>query len=98
TPPCVSYTSKLIFAPSHHLTRLSSRHGLHRPSLCFLIFWRRTLPVSCGPQEKTPGIAPKACPVGRQLHWVVRLVTPLARPCNRWAVPGKAQNVCQDST
>jgi hypothetical protein len=31
-----------------------------------------TLPLSCGPQRKTPGIAPKACAVGRQLQWVVR--------------------------
>jgi hypothetical protein len=31
-----------------------------------------TLPVSCDPQRKTPGIAPKACAVSRQLHWVVR--------------------------
>ena len=38
------------------------------------IVWARplTLPVSGGPQRKTPGIAPKACAVGRPLHWVVR--------------------------
>jgi hypothetical protein len=38
----------------------------------------RTLPVSCGPQEKTLGIPHKACAVGRQLHWVV---FGWARPC-----------------
>ena len=31
-----------------------------------------TLPLSCGPQEKTPGMTHKACAVGRQLQWVVR--------------------------
>jgi hypothetical protein len=35
-----------------------------------------TLPVSCGPQEKTLGIPHKACAVGRQLQWVVRLGVP----------------------
>jgi hypothetical protein len=31
-----------------------------------------TLPVSCGPQGKAQGLTPKACAVGRQIHWVVR--------------------------
>ena len=34
--------------------------------------WSRTLPLSGGPQEKTPGRTQKACAVGRQLQWVVR--------------------------
>src|SRR5262245_1120346 len=33
---------------------------------------RLTLPLSCGPQVKTPGIPHKACAVGRQLQWNVR--------------------------
>ena len=36
-----------------------------------------TLPLSCGPQRKTPGIPHKACAGGRQLQWLVRLGTPL---------------------
>ena len=32
------------------------------------------------PTEKTPGTAPKACAVGRPLHWVVRPGSSSARP------------------
>jgi hypothetical protein len=41
----------------------------------------RTLPVSGGPQGRTPGTTQKACAVGRPLHWIVRP--------GRWAGPAQ---------
>jgi hypothetical protein len=68
----------------HRLYTIYGERGI--PFLVCAVGLSRTFPVSCGPQRQTPGLAPKACAVGRQLQWVVRCGGWVHAPMS-WTVP-----------